>query len=103
MNPAGRAPHNILIGTLGELGPIGVILLLAFFVPLVFRRGWGPDGAVVQAGLASLMASAFFLDVLGRKEVWLFVGLACGLAYLARHGPIPGSGSTASSRGPGHG
>jgi len=83
-NPAFRAPHNILIGTLGELGLIGLFLLTAFLLPLVLRRGWGPDAAVVQASLASLVATALFLDVLNRKQVWLLVGIACGLSYLAR-------------------
>ncbi|HEX7472395.1 MAG TPA: O-antigen ligase family protein [Candidatus Limnocylindrales bacterium] len=82
VNPANRAPHNIVIGTLGELGPIGFFLLLLFVLPLIFRRGWGPDAAVVQAGVASLMITAIFLDLLNRKQLWLFFGLACGLAYI---------------------
>ena len=82
VNPANRAPHNIVIGTLGELGPIGFFLLLLFVLPMIFRRGWGPDAAVVQAGVASLMITALFLDLLNRKQLWLFFGLACGLAYL---------------------
>ncbi len=83
-NPAFRAPHNIVIGTLGELGLIGLFLLTTFLLPLVLRRGWGPDAAVVQASLASLVVTALFLDVLNRKQVWLLVGIACGLAYVAR-------------------
>jgi O-antigen ligase len=83
-NPAFRAPHNIVIGTLGEVGLIGLFLLTTFLLPLVLRRGWGPDAAVIQASLASLMVTALFLDVLNRKQVWLLVGLACGLAYLER-------------------
>jgi len=85
---ASLGPHNIVIGTLAELGIVGVVLLGAFLVPLVVRRGWGPDAAVVQAALASLLVMAMFLDVLARKELWLLIGLACGLAYLARHGPV---------------
>jgi O-antigen ligase len=77
-------PHNIYVGTLGELGVIGIILLLAFLLPLAFRRGWGPEGLVVQAALGSLLFIGVFLDILNRKELWFFVGLACGLTYLAR-------------------
>lgn len=84
-NPAGRAPHNIVIGTLGELGPIGFGLLILTILPLVFRRGWGPDAAVVQAALAGLMAMSFFLDLLNRKQLWLLIGLAAGLTYLVHH------------------
>jgi O-antigen ligase len=85
---ANLGPHNIVVGTLAELGFVGLVLLAAFLVPLVVRRGWGPDAAVVQAALASLLVMAMFLDVLARKELWLLIGLACGLAYLARHGPV---------------
>ena len=82
-NPAYRAPHNIALGTLAELGPFGLALLAALLGPLVFRRGWGPDAAVVQAALASLVTTGLFLDILNRKQLWLLIGLACGLAYLA--------------------
>jgi O-antigen ligase len=81
----GRAPHNAIVGTLIELGPIGVILLALALGPLVVRRGWGPDAATIQAALASLLTSALFLDILwNRKQVWLVIGLAAGLGYLAR-------------------
>jgi len=81
----GRGPHNIVIGTLGELGIVGLLLLALFLGPLVLRRGWGPDGVVVQAMLASLMIDALFLDILSnRKQVWVIIGMAGGLAWLAR-------------------
>jgi O-antigen ligase len=82
---AGRGPHNVIIGTAGELGIVGLVLLALFILPLVLRRGWGPDALVVQAILASLMIDALFLDILSnRKQVWVAIGLAAGLAYLAR-------------------
>ena len=81
----GNAPHNVVVGTAVELGPIGLVLLAGFLGPLVLRRGWGPDAATIQAALASLLVVALFLDVLGnRKQVWLIIGLAAGLGYLAR-------------------
>src|SRR6185312_11968778 len=82
-----RAPHNIVLGTLIELGPVGLFLLAMFIGPLILRAGWGPEGTIVQAAVASLAVNALFLDVLERKELWLFLGIACGLAYLARHAP----------------
>lgn len=84
----GRAPHNLIVGTLVELGPIGLLLLALFLGPLVLFRGWGPNATIVQAALASQLVAALFLDVLAnRKQVWLLIGLAAGLAYLARlHG-----------------
>lgn len=81
----GRGPHNLVIGTLGELGIMGFLLLAWYLIPLLVRRATGPDAVAVQAALASLMVSAMFLDVFGnRKQVWLILGLAVGLAYLER-------------------
>ncbi len=82
---AGYAPHNVVIATLVELGPIGLLLLAAFLGPLVLRRGWGREAAMVRAALASLLTLSLFLDIIGnRKQVWLVIGLATGLAYLGR-------------------
>jgi O-antigen ligase len=85
--PANRPAHDIVIGTLGELGTVGLIFLVLFLAPLLVRTGWGPDAAAVQAMLASLATMALFLDLLNRKQVWLVLGIACGLAYLARSSP----------------
>jgi O-antigen ligase len=89
----GIGPHNLVVGTLIELGPIGLLALALFLMPLVLQRGWGPEAATVQAALASLLILALFLDILAnRKQVWLVIGLAAGLAYLRRH-----AGSAVSS------
>ena len=83
----GYAPHNIVVGTVVELGPLGLLLLALFLGPLVLRRGWGPDAAMVQAALASLLVVALFLDVLSnQKQVWLIIGFAAGLSYLGPQG-----------------
>ncbi len=85
LDTVGAGSHSILIATLGELGAIGLLLLGLFLGPLVLRRGWGPDAATVRAALASLLTAALFLDILSnRKQVWLVIGLAAGLALLAR-------------------
>ncbi len=85
LDKTGAGSHSILIATLGELGAIGLLLLGLFLGPLVLRRGWGPDAAIVRAALASLITAALFLDILSnRKQVWLVIGLAAGLALLAR-------------------
>lgn len=82
----GYGPHNLVVGTLIELGPIGLLLLALFLLPLVLRRGWGPDAATVQAALASLLTLALFLDIVSnRKQVWLVIGLAAGLAFARRN------------------
>ncbi len=85
----GRGSHNFVIQTIVELGPIGLLLLAAFVGPLVVRRGWGPEAVVVQAALASLLIQALFVDLMfNKKQVWLVIGLAAGLAYVARRGGV---------------
>ena len=82
---SGAAPHNLVVGTLVELGPLGLLLVGLFLGPLVVRRGWGSEGATVQAALAALLVLSLFLDMLANhKELWLVIGLAAGLMYLAR-------------------
>jgi len=79
------APHSVIVGPGVEMGIVGLGLLALFVLPLVLRQGWGPDAALVQAILAALMIDALFIDVFGyRKEVWIAIGMASGLAYLAR-------------------
>ena len=80
------APHNLVISTSAEeLGLVGLVLIGLFLVPLVLRRGWGPDAQVVRAILAAFLVDALFLDLFGnRKQVWLIIGIAAGLAFLAR-------------------
>jgi O-antigen ligase len=81
----GSGPHDLVIGTIVELGPIGLLLLALFVLPLVLRRGWGPDAAMVQAALSSLLLAALFVDIVSnRKQVWLLIGFAAGLAMLKR-------------------
>ncbi len=83
-NPAHRNSHSIIIGTMGELGIIGFAFLCLLILPLVFRPGWGVDAVAIQSALVALVMSALFLDIINRKQFWLIVGLACGLAYVAR-------------------
>ncbi len=88
---AAFGPHSIVIGTLGELGMIGLVILAAFVLPLIFRVGWGPDAAAIRSIVASLMIAALFLDVVSnRKQVWLAIGIASGLAYIKRRAREPG-------------
>jgi O-antigen ligase len=80
-----RGAHNFVVSTLVELGPIGLLALALFLGPLVLRRGWGREATMVQAMLACLLIQASFVDMLSnRKPIWLVIGFAAGLAYLAR-------------------
>jgi O-antigen ligase len=84
-NIEGRGAHNVAILTLVELGPIGLVLLAAFLGPLVLRRGWGSEAVTIQASVAALLTQALFVDMLSnRKPIWLMIGFAAGLAYVAR-------------------
>ena len=97
----GLGPHNIVVGTLAELGPIGLVLLALFLLPFVINRGWGPDAATVRASIASLLTMALFLDIVGnRKQVWLMIGLAAGLQYLARREAAAVTNDEAADRAP---
>jgi O-antigen ligase len=87
--------HSIVVGTFGELGVVGAICLLLFIGPLLVRRGWGPNGPAIQAMLAAMMTAALFIDVLNRKQVWLVLGIAAGLAYLRHHEPKPAESESA--------
>lgn len=91
---AGRAPHDLIVASLVELGPLGLTLAALFLVPLALRRGWGEEATAVRAAMASLLTVALFLDVVGnRKQVWLVIGLAAGLWWLRKRaeeaGPQP--------------
>jgi exopolysaccharide production protein ExoQ len=80
-----RPAHNIVISTSAELGLVGLLLLGLFLVPLVIRRGWGPEAQVIRAILAAFMVDGLFVDLFGnRKQVWVIIGIAAGLVFLAR-------------------
>ena len=50
----------------------------------------------------SLMVSALFLDILSnRKQVWLAIGLAAGLAYRAHHASEDASETRVRASNPG--
>jgi len=85
----GRGPHNLVIGTIVELGPIGLLLLALFLARsspprMGTRSGHDPGGARLAPD-----AGPLWPDILSkRKQVWL-IGFAAGLAYLARQGGAP--------------
>ena len=82
-----------------ELGPIGLLLLLLFLGPLVLRRGWGP-GRDRRPGVPrlALTSACSWTCSSNRKQVWLIIGVAAGLAYLARPGRLDGRPTSGSDR-----
>jgi O-antigen ligase len=85
---AGRAPHNVLLGTAVETGLVGGSLLAAFLgSALVHSKG--VRGNVIRATLISLYVQSMFLDILQQKQLWLFLALAFGLGAAQRLREMP--------------
>ncbi len=79
----GAGPHSFLIGTLAELGLVGIALLVPFLGVTLLGRATDQSWPVVQGILLALVVQGFFLDLMNRKHFWLFIGLALGLAWQA--------------------
>ncbi len=71
-----RAPHSLIVGTLTELGPIGLLLLGGFIIAIFARKSSSEHGTVLLSILATLLLESLFLDMLYRKVFWLMLGLA---------------------------
>jgi exopolysaccharide production protein ExoQ len=81
---AGRAPHNVLLGTAVESGLVGGILLVAFLASALRQHASDGITNVVRVALISLFVQSMFLDILLQKQLWLFLGIAFGLAAAQR-------------------
>jgi O-Antigen ligase. len=80
----GRGPHSILVGTAAELGVIGIVLLGLFLWRVLSARSGLGLSNFVRAALVAILAQAMLLDLLNRKQLWLVLGMAVGLAAVAR-------------------
>jgi O-antigen ligase len=74
-------PHSVIIGTLAELGPGGLLLLLAFAVSVAgsARKAAGSPGAAwasVVGALAATTVVGLADDVLAKKATWSVLALA---------------------------
>jgi O-antigen ligase len=77
-------PHNLVVGTIVELGVVGVLLLFGFAWRLLGSAAeWDPAFAVQSIVLAFAVQS-LFLGIFNLKQVWLFIGLALGLTAADR-------------------
>ena len=94
---SGRGSHSLLLATAVELGALG-LLALAWLIRDLLRAGLGTLGTVVQAMVVAVLVQALFLDVLGRKQVWLVFGLAFGLDFARRR--LPGFAGGSPEPGP---
>jgi exopolysaccharide production protein ExoQ len=93
---AGRAPHNIFLGTFVETGVVGGVLLILFFASALRQPGGGRLANVVTAILVGLFVQSFFLDILQQKQLWLFLAIALGLSAAARNAVDASRSTTAA-------
>jgi O-antigen ligase len=93
---AGRAPHNVLLGTFVETGVVGALLLVGFCASALRQPSDAPFANAIRATLIGLVVQSLFLDILGQKQVWLFLAIAFGLG--AAHRAASSAARGASSR-----
>lgn len=79
----GTAPHSILFGTAAELGVVGIVLLGLFLWRVLSARSSFAFGNFVRVALIAMLAQAMFLGISDRKQLWLILGIAAGLAAAA--------------------
>jgi O-antigen ligase len=86
-----RAPHNLILGTLTELGAIGFACLLfaltgqvLYFVAATKNWRAKPDRIAYLAAFVGILVSSLFVDVLTFKYVWLLFMEMAILAALCR-------------------
>lgn len=75
--------HSIIVGTLLELGVVGFACVVAFMWSVARpRRGDMALAEIARLAVLTMLVQAMFLDVLGRKQLWLFIALAGGLTVV---------------------
>lgn len=88
-------PHNLLLETWAELGLVGFLLLVAFLGATIARlsQAWrgapSADDRLMAAAIAGLFSAAlvnamFSGAIQNNRSVWLWAGLAIGLAGAIR-------------------
>ncbi len=101
---AGRAAHNVLLGTFVETGVVGGMLLIAFCGTALLEPSDARVANVIRAILVGFIVQSLFLDILGQKQVWLFLAIAFGLGAarraavsMAQKVSSPGAGDVVAS------
>ena len=95
---AGRAPHNVLLGSVVEMGVVGGVLLVGFFALALRQPVRDGFTNMVRVALFSLLVQSLFLDILLQKQLWLFLAIAFGLAASNRQSALNGPEVWAPSR-----
>jgi exopolysaccharide production protein ExoQ len=81
---AGRASHNVLLGTLVETGLVGGILLVVFLASALRQPANDRIANLVRVVLIGLFVQSLFLDILLQKQLWLFLAISFGLGAARR-------------------
>ena len=76
----GRGAHSVLLATAAELGVVGVFLLGTFLWRVLTAESSTALWSYARAAVLAVFAQAMLLDVIERKQVWLVLGIAAGLA-----------------------
>ena len=77
-------PHNIVVGTLVELGIVGLILLFGVARSLFRGRAHAEAAVLARAVMIGFAIQSLFLGIANLKQVWLFAAITLGLAAAER-------------------
>jgi O-antigen ligase len=77
-------PHNIVVGTLVELGIVGLILLFGVARSLFLGRARTEAAVLARAVMIGFVVQSLFLGIANLKQVWLFAAITLGLAAAER-------------------
>ncbi|WP_185974745.1 O-antigen ligase family protein [Deinococcus detaillensis] len=83
----GRAPHNIYLSNLSEVGIPGTALFILFLYSTMSSLWTYPrkkSSIIIYSVLIVYISQGFFLDVTNRKYFWLFLALAIGCEAVKR-------------------
>lgn len=105
LRPTGQPVHSAYLGSLAELGVVGVALFVGFLVSIIAtlrraaRRAKAAGNlflsAVARALVLSVTAFAvtsLFLSSETNRAIWVIAGVALAVARLAATGPSPSDG-----------
>lgn len=81
---AGRAAHNIFLGSLVETGLVGLTFLSSFMWSIARRVQAGPLNSLIQAIVVAYLVQGSFLDITNRKYFWFVVALAASMHHADR-------------------
>ena len=77
-------PHNIVVGTLVELGVVGLILLFGVGRSFFLGRSRTEVAVLARAVMIGFVVQSLFLGIANLKQVWLFAAIVLGLAAADR-------------------